>query len=173
MPTRSPRVLNSLQTFMIRRSVAITFVRSRRPSKQCREDLTVAPLLKPGLLPFLSSRVSFILRLMCSDRSTSLQELPLLQPRAARKHITRIYMNWFKGMCLACVERMWVATVRLWNSFRSFVQVVTRTRQGPTTADSGAALRVLLLRVENDVGVRPKSRSGHNSQAFESLRAAL
>jgi hypothetical protein len=49
---RSSRILNSLQIFMICRSIAITLVRSGGPSKQCRQDLIVLSLLKPGLLPF-------------------------------------------------------------------------------------------------------------------------
>jgi hypothetical protein len=47
---QSPRILNSLQTFMIRRSIVITLVRSRGPSEQCRQDLIVLPLLKLGLI---------------------------------------------------------------------------------------------------------------------------
>jgi hypothetical protein len=64
---RSSRILNSLQTFRVCRSTLITLVRSGGPSKQCREDLTVLPTLKLGLLPFLivllSSRLSDLLHL--------------------------------------------------------------------------------------------------------------
>jgi hypothetical protein len=60
MPTRSPRVPNSIQIFMTCRSIVITLVRSVGPSKQCRQDLTVPPMLKLGLLPFLIVHVSSI-----------------------------------------------------------------------------------------------------------------
>jgi hypothetical protein len=50
---RSSRILNSLQIFMVCRSIGVTLVPSGDPSKQCRQDLTVPPLLKLGLLSFL------------------------------------------------------------------------------------------------------------------------
>jgi hypothetical protein len=50
------RVLNSLQTVMIGRSIVVTLGRSEGPSKQCRHGVTVPAILKPGLLPVLIVR---------------------------------------------------------------------------------------------------------------------
>jgi hypothetical protein len=60
--SRSSRILNSPQIFMSCRSVVITLVRSGGPSKQCPQDLTVRPLLRLGLLPFLFLMKSSSLR---------------------------------------------------------------------------------------------------------------
>jgi hypothetical protein len=77
-----PRVLDSPQTVMICRTMVITFLRSAGPSQQCRQDLIVPPLLKPGLLSFLnqsSRRVA-----TCRHRRTSPQELPRLHRGVVR-----------------------------------------------------------------------------------------
>jgi hypothetical protein len=75
---RPLRILNSLQTLTICRSIVITLVRSGGLSKQCPQYLTVPPTLKIGLPPFLIIHQSSILRFVRSHLRTSLQALPLL-----------------------------------------------------------------------------------------------
>jgi hypothetical protein len=53
MPTGRLRILNSLQTVMICRSIVITLTESGGASKQCQQPLTPPPILKLGLLLFL------------------------------------------------------------------------------------------------------------------------
>jgi hypothetical protein len=84
---RSSRILNSMQTSRVCRSMIITLTESGGASKQCRQPQTPPPILKLGLLPFLIAR--YLLKssrrvATCSLRRTSLQELPLHHPRGVR-----------------------------------------------------------------------------------------
>jgi hypothetical protein len=76
MPTCSLRILNSLQTFVICRMTVVALVWSGSPS------IDVPPEL--GLLTFLNSRESSLLRLMCRLPRTYLQKLPLHLPRVRK-----------------------------------------------------------------------------------------